>query len=112
MKRAIITTAAGIAAAFFQTITRADVDANWVQTKLKENTCLTCHALDKKKFGPSFRSLSNKFKGKTPDDILASWETLRVHTGVRTIISNQDLKAIFEWILALRTTTAMRDREG
>ena len=111
MKRAIIVSAAGIAAAFLQTNAHAEVDADWAKAKLKETACLTCHAIDKKKFGPSFKSVSRKFKGKTPDDILAKWGTFRVHRGVRTQIGDEDLKSIFEWILTLRTGAAARGRK-
>jgi cytochrome c len=111
MKRAMITTVAVIAAAFFQTIAYAEVDDDWAKAKLKANACLTCHAIDKKKFGPSYKSLSRKFKGKTPDDMLARWGAFRVHTGVRTQIGDEDLKLVFEWILTLRTRTAARERK-
>jgi len=110
MKRAIITTALGFTTAFFQTITHAEVDAKWAQTKLRETECLTCHYINGKKFGPSFQSVSKKYKGKTPDDILAKWGTFRVHTGVRTQISDEDLKSIFEWVLTLRPGAAPHDR--
>lgn len=111
MKRAMITVAVGITSAFFQTFTYAEVDAQWAQTKLKENACLTCHYIKGKKFGPSFEAVSKKYKGKTPDDIYASWQTFRVHTGVRTQISEQDLKSVFEWVLTLRTGGAASDRK-
>jgi cytochrome c len=111
MKRAMITAAVGITTAFLQTIAHAEVDATWAQIKLKQTACLTCHAIDKKKFGPSYKSLSRKFKGKTPDDMLARWGTFRVHTGVRTQIDDEDLKSIFEWILTLRTGAAARERK-
>jgi cytochrome c len=111
MKRAIMTIAAGFTTAIFQTIAHAEVDAKWAQTKLRETECLTCHYINGKKFGPSFRTVSKKYKGKTPDDILATWGAFRVHSGVRTQISDQDLKSIFEWILTLRTSTAARDQK-
>jgi cytochrome c551/c552 len=105
MKRAMITTAVGFTIAFLPTITRAEVDAKWAQTKLRETECLTCHYINGKKFGPSFRAVSKKYKGKTPDDILATWGAHRVHTGVRTQISDEDLKSVFEWVLTLRPGT-------
>jgi len=111
MKRAMITAALGITAAFWQTVARAEVDASWAQIKLKQSACLTCHDISKKKFGPSYKSLSKKFKGKTADDILAKWGTFRVHTGVRTQIDDEDLKSIFEWILSLRTGDTAHDRK-
>ena len=111
MKSAIITTVAGIVAAFCHTIARAEIDPTWAQIKAKQPACLTCHSIDKKKFGPSYKSLSRKFKGKTPDDILARWGKFRVHTGVRTQINDEDLKSIFEWILTLRTGAAGSEKK-
>jgi cytochrome c len=111
MKSAIITTVAGILTAFCQSIARAEVDPAWAQMKAKQTACLTCHSIDKKKFGPSYKSLSRKLKGRTPDDILASWGTFRVHTGVRTQIDDADLKSIFEWILTLRTGAAGSEKK-
>lgn len=107
----MITTAVAIIAAFFQMVAHAEVDAQWAQAKLKENACLTCHYVKGKKFGPSFEAVSRKYRGRTPDDMLASWQTFRVHTGVRTQIGDQDLKSIFEWILTLRAGTAARSRK-
>ena len=105
MKRAMITTAVACTIAFLPAITRAEVDAMSAQAKLRETKCMTCHYINGKKFGPSFRAVSKKYKGKTPDDILATWGAYRVHTGVRTQISDEELKSVFEWILTLRPGT-------
>jgi cytochrome c len=42
------------------------VDADAAQALLKKNDCLKCHAVDKKKDGPSFKETAAKYKGK-PD---------------------------------------------
>ena len=110
MKRAIIATAVGLTTAFIQIIAHAEVDATWAKTKLKETACLTCHYINGKKFGPSFQAVSKKYRGKTPDDMLVPWQAFRVHVGVRTQISDEDLKLIFEWILTLRPGAAPHDR--
>jgi cytochrome c551/c552 len=110
MKRAIVTVAVGFTIGLFQTIVHAEVDAAWAKAKLRENACLTCHYVNGKKFGPSFQAVSKKYRGKTPDDILVRWHAFRVHTGVRTQISDEDLKLCLEWILTLRPGAAPRDR--
>ena len=37
--------------------------AAWADV-LKDKGCLNCHAMDKKKVGPSFKDLAAKYKGK------------------------------------------------
>ena len=44
----------------------ADVDEAAAQALLKKSDCGKCHALDKKKDGPSFHETATKLKGK-PD---------------------------------------------
>ena len=40
------------------------VDADAAQALLKKNDCGKCHAIDKKKDGPSFKETAGKLKGK------------------------------------------------
>lgn len=40
------------------------VDADAAQALLKKNDCGKCHAVDKKKDGPSFKETAGKLKGK------------------------------------------------
>jgi cytochrome c len=40
------------------------VDDAAAQALLKKNDCLKCHAVDKKKDGPSFKETAAKYKGK------------------------------------------------
>ena len=42
----------------------ADVDADAAQALLKKSDCGKCHAVDKKKDGPSFKETAEKMKGK------------------------------------------------
>ncbi len=101
MKRAVITTAVGIAAVLFQTVGHAEVDAKWAQAEAKEHGCLTCHAVDKKKVGPSYKAVSEKYKGKKLNDVIGSVKKSPVHEGVIKTTSEQDLKLIMEWVLSL-----------
>jgi cytochrome c len=49
----------------------ADVDADAAQALLKKSDCGKCHAVDKKKDGPSYKETAAKFKGKaTAEDDL------------------------------------------
>ena len=45
-------------------IANAAVDADAAQAAVKESGCLTCHSVDKKKIGPSFKDIAKQLKGK------------------------------------------------
>lgn len=40
------------------------VDADAAKALAKQNNCLKCHAIDKDKDGPSYKSVAEKYKGK------------------------------------------------
>jgi cytochrome c len=42
------------------------LDADAAQALVKKSDCLKCHAIDKKKDGPSYKEVAAKYKGK-PD---------------------------------------------
>lgn len=42
----------------------ADVDAGAAEALAKKSGCLKCHAVDKKRDGPSFKETAAKYKGK------------------------------------------------
>ncbi len=46
--------------------TWAQVDEAAAESLIKKSKCTTCHAVDKKKDGPSFKETAAKYKGK-PD---------------------------------------------
>jgi cytochrome c len=56
----LATVALGVATPAFA----AEVDADAAQALLKKNDCGKCHAVDKKKDGPSFKETAAKLKGK------------------------------------------------
>lgn len=45
-------------------VAAADVDAGAAEALMKKSGCFKCHALDKKKDGPSFKETAAKLKGK------------------------------------------------
>lgn len=55
-----------LALAFAAPVTAAEVDAGAAEALMKKSGCFKCHAIDKKKDGPSFKSTAAKLKGK-PD---------------------------------------------
>ncbi len=40
------------------------VDAAAAEALAKKSKCLTCHSIDKKKDGPSYKEIASKYKGK------------------------------------------------
>ena len=52
------------AAIFMTTASAAGVDADAAKKLAKSNDCLTCHAIDKTKMGPSYKKIAAKYKGK------------------------------------------------
>ena len=57
--------AAGAALCMAAFSVHADVDVEAAKALARQNNCLKCHAIDKDKDGPSYKSVAEKFKGKT-----------------------------------------------
>jgi cytochrome c len=75
--------------------------ANAQQELAQKSGCLTCHAVDTKKMGPSFKDVAAKYKGKadaeaTLTDKLSSGKG---HPAVKA--SADDVKSLVKWILAM-----------
>ena len=67
----------------------------------KSSGCLTCHATDTKKMGPSFKDIAAKYKGK-PDaeaTLSAKLSSAKDHPAVKA--SPEDVKKLVGWILTL-----------
>jgi cytochrome c len=90
MKRVLIAVTATAVLALAAGPTLAQED------KAKAAGCLGCHDVDKKKVGPSFKSVAEKDKGKA--DALVEKLT-KGHHGKKP--SADDAKAIVDWILGL-----------
>jgi len=65
----------------------------------QKSGCMTCHAVDTKKMGPSFKDIGAKFKGKSDADIVAAVKASKPHASSKA--SDDDLKALGKWILSL-----------
>lgn len=103
-------TVAAVSLAVFGGNAHAQVDASAAQALAKKSKCMTCHAIDKKKDGPSFKETAAKYKGK-PDgaDKLFTHLTTNpkvkvdgkeeTHEGPKT--TNQaEIKNLVAWILS------------
>lgn len=62
----------GIAAAAFSGVAIAAVDADAAAASTKKSGCMKCHATDKDKAGPSFKSAAAKWKGKADAEVKLS----------------------------------------
>ena len=65
----------------------------------QKSGCMTCHAVDTKKMGPSFKDAAVKFKGKSDADVAAAVKASKAHGSSKA--SDDDLKALGKWILSL-----------
>jgi cytochrome c len=77
---------------------------------VKKARCVACHAVDKKMVGPSYREVAEKYKGQADAAALLALKVRRGGAGVwgavpmapndASKISDENLKAAVEWILA------------
>jgi cytochrome c len=65
----------------------------------QKSGCMTCHAVDTKKMGPSFKESAAKLKGKSDADVLAAIKGSKAHGGVKA--PDADLTALGKWIQTL-----------
>ena len=94
MKRIVI--AAAAAALVF-----AAGAANAQEDLAKKSGCTNCHAVDKKKVGPSFKDIAAKYKGKADaaDKLVGELKTAKGHPAVKA--SEDDIKSLVKWVLAM-----------
>ena len=66
----------------------------------KSSGCLSCHAVEKKKVGPSFKETAAKYKGKADAQatLVAALGAGKTHPEVKA--KGEDLTAIVKWVLA------------
>ncbi len=67
----------------------------------KSSGCLTCHAVDAKKMGPSFKDIAAKYKGKADAQatLIAKLKSGKGHPAVKS--SDADTTTLVKWILAM-----------
>ena len=88
----------------------ADVDADAAQALIKKSECGKCHAVDKKKDGPSFKETAEKLKGKpgAEDEVykhLTTQPMVKIdgkeekHKAVKST-DEAEIKNLVRWILS------------
>lgn len=67
----------------------------------RQSTCLTCHAVDTKMVGPSFREIAVKYKGKADaqERLVAQVAGAKGHPAVDS--SATEVRALVKWILSM-----------
>ena len=65
----------------------------------KSSGCLTCHAIDTKKMGSSFKDIAAKYKGKSEAALTAKLSAGKEHPAVKA--SPEDVNKLVKWILSL-----------
>lgn len=71
------------------------------EAKANAAGCLKCHGVDKKKMGSAFKDISAKYKGNKD---AAATLTAKLKEGAghpKSTASDEDLKAIVDWMLTL-----------
>jgi cytochrome c len=72
------------------------------ETELAQKSgCMTCHAVDTKKMGPSFKDIAAKNKGKADAEakIVAALDSGQGHPKVKS--TGADNKTLVKWILGM-----------
>lgn len=70
------------------------------QADLAQKNCGTCHEVDKKKMGPSFKDIAAKYKGNAnaEADLTAKLKSGKGHPAVK--VSDAELSGIVKWVLS------------
>ncbi len=90
---------------------QAAIDEGAAQALAKKNDCFKCHAIDKTKKGPSYKSIAAKYKGKSEGEEKAiknitTGPKVKLDDGTEEehkIIDTKDpkeLKNLAQWILS------------
>jgi len=111
MKR--IATASALIAAMTMSASAVALDAAKAQQVARQNDCFKCHAVDKKKDGPSYQEIAARYKGKPDAEArlvkhFNSGEKAKFpdgHEEEHKIIKTKDPEAqknLAQWILSLQ----------
>lgn len=83
-------------------------DATDGATLLKQNSCVACHAMDKKIIGPGFSDIASKYKGNA-DAMAILTQKIKAGTSgtwgavpmpAQAHVKDEDIKIMVGWILA------------
>jgi len=71
------------------------------QADVAQKYCGSCHAVDTKKMGPSFKDIAAKYKGNASAeaDLVAKVSSGKGHPAVKA--SKEEVTGIVKWVLAM-----------
>jgi cytochrome c len=110
LAKPVLTISTLLLACVGQTAIAQNVDAKAAEALVKKSGCLTCHAVDRKKDGPSFKETAARLKGK-PDaekelqTFLTTHPKIKVagneeeHASLKTT-NDADVRNVVGWILS------------
>jgi cytochrome c len=89
-----------IAAAALAAMTMAGAANAATAEDATKGGCMTCHAVDTKKMGPSFKDIAAKFKGKAdaPANLAKALSEGKGHPKVKP--TGAELDGIIKWVLS------------
>ena len=99
-----------LAAALALAAPAARADDAAVESLMKKSNCFKCHAIDKKKDGPSFKETAAKYKGKADAEAklythLTTHPTIKIdgkeekHESLKTT-NEVEVKEVIKWVLS------------
>ena len=97
-----------IAAAALAAVAATPARAQNVDELLKKHACLSCHAVDKKLVGPSYKDVAAKYRGQAGAEKTLAEKVKKGGVGVwgqipmppNAAVPDADLNAMVKWILS------------
>lgn len=110
-KKLISLSSLGLLMAAFTSVSYGAVDADAAVSLAKKSDCLKCHAVDKDKKAPSFKSIAEKWKGKADaqaklTESITKAPKVKMKDGTEEahkVVASQDageIKNLVDWILS------------
>ncbi len=101
------TLVSGVALAFVAALAAAPARAQNVDDLLKKHACLSCHAVDKKLVGPSYKEVAAKYRTQKDAQKLLVEKVKKGGVGAwgqipmppNPAVPDADLNAMVKWIL-------------
>jgi cytochrome c len=86
------------------------VDPKVAEELAKKSACLSCHAVDKKVVGPSYKEVAAKYKNDKTAEAKLIEKVKKGGSGVwgqvpmppNTHVKDEDIKTLVQWVLSLK----------
>ena len=75
--------------------------ANAQEDLAKADGCMTCHAIDTKKVGASFKDIAKKYKGKADAEATLTKAITEAKGHPQTKAKPEDVGKLVKWVLAM-----------